>query len=105
MSWPGFLWLVVPEPIDYEWIFTLALQDLDFLSQGIQWDDLGVCEAAGSGSRSLVDGHADTLPQPAQGALDGSRLGDMIRIQHAPHLALGDVEVAGETAERLGSAP
>ena len=47
-----------------------------------------------------ADNHRDALPQPAQGTIDRRSLGAVSRIQHAPHLALGHVEVAGKTALR-----
>ena len=59
-----------------------------------------VCRAGRGSSRSLPNGHADPLAQPAQGAVDRCRLGGMVRIQHAPDFALGNVEIAGETALR-----
>ena len=57
-------------------------------------------EVFGNASGRLADGHADTLAQPTQGAVDRCRLGGMVWIQHAPHLALGNIEIAGETALR-----
>ena len=53
-----------------------------------------------TGSSCLVDGDGDALPQPKQGAVDRCRLCAVLGIQHPPHLALADIEVAGEAALR-----
>ena len=52
----------------------------------------------GSGSGGFVDGDGHALPQPAQSTVDRCSLGAVVRIQHAAHFALGNVEIARKTA-------
>lgn len=47
-------------------------------------------------SRSLVNGNDDTPAQAPQRPVDGRSPGRVIRVQHAPHFALGNAELASE---------
>ena len=51
-------------------------------------------------SRSLADRDADTPAEPAQCAVHSGCPGGMVRVQHSPHFAFADPEVAGEPALR-----
>ena len=46
-------------------------------------------------ARSGGHAHRHPLSQPPQGAVDGRGPCAVVRVQHAPDLALGDAEVVG----------
>ena len=50
--------------------------------------------------RSLLNGQGDPCTELTQDRVYRARLGRMVRIQHPPHLAFGNGQIAGETALR-----
>ena len=53
-----------------------------------------------SGLGCVADGDGDAPSQLAQGPINSCSLGAVLRIQHPPHLALGNVEIASKAALR-----
>lgn len=57
------------------------------------------CDRVGDSS-GLADRDADAFAQAAKRTVYGGRLGGVVGVEHAAHLALGHLEVAGEAALR-----
>ena len=62
------------------------------------FDERSICRRSSEASSSPAT--LTHLPNRYRGAVDRCRLGGMLRIKHAPHLAFANTKIAGETALR-----